>query len=86
MTTKPSAVPFAVTNARIVVLTNGETYQFYTDLDAPNRMDDKPFLVLDLLDIDESLIPELRKLTKDVFDLDSIINAAGELKYIGHGE
>jgi len=74
---------FAVTNARIAVLTNGETYQFYTDLDAPNRMDEKPFLVLDLLDIDEALIPELRKLTKDVFDLDSIINSAEELKYIG---
>ena len=74
---------FTVTNARIAVLTNGQTYQFYTDLDAPNRMDEKPFLVLDLLDIDETLIPEVRKLTKDVFDLDSIINAAGELKYIG---
>lgn len=74
---------FAVTNARIAILTNGETYQFYTDLDAPNRMDDKPFLVLDLLDIDETLIPELRKLTKDVFDLESIISAAEELKYIG---
>ncbi|SDN73766.1 hypothetical protein SAMN05216368_10746 [Cryobacterium flavum] len=74
---------FAVTNARIAVLTNGEIYQFYTDLDAPNRMDEKPFLVLDLMDIDETLIPELRKLTKDVFDLDSIINSAEELKYIG---
>jgi hypothetical protein len=74
---------FAVTNARIAVLTNGQVYQFYTDLDAPNRMDDKPFLVLDLLDIDETLIPELRKLTKDVFDLESIISAAGELKYVG---
>jgi len=74
---------FAVTNARIAVLTNGETYQFYTDLDAPNRMDEKPFLVLNLLDIDETLIPELRKLTKDVFDLDSIISSAEELKYIG---
>ncbi|TFC09531.1 restriction endonuclease [Cryobacterium algoritolerans] len=74
---------FAVTNARIAVLTNGETYQFYTDLDAPNRMDEKPFLVLALLDIDETLIPELRKLTKDVFDLDSIISSAEELKYIG---
>lgn len=74
---------FAVTNARIAVLTNGETYQFYTDLDAPNRMDDKPFLVLDLNDIDETLPPELRKLTKEVFDLDSIINAAEELKYLG---
>ncbi|MFP7761073.1 type I restriction endonuclease [Marisediminicola sp. LYQ85] len=74
---------FAVTNARIAVLTNGEVYNFYTDLDAPNRMDDKPFLVLDLADIDETLIPELKKLTKDIFDLDSIINAAEELKYVG---
>ena len=48
---------FAVTNARIAVLTNGESYHFYTDLDAPNRMDDKPFLVLDLSDIDETLLP-----------------------------
>lgn len=74
---------FAVTNARIAILTNGEVYQFFTDLDAPNRMDAKPFLVLDLTDIDSSLIPELQKLSKEVFDLDSIISAAGELKYIG---
>ncbi|RFA09036.1 restriction endonuclease [Subtercola boreus] len=74
---------FAVTNARIAVLTNGAVYNFYTDLDAPNRMDEKPFLVLDLADIDETLIPELLKLTKEVFDLDSIISAAEELKYVG---
>ncbi|MGW9631138.1 type I restriction endonuclease [Agromyces sp. NPDC055520] len=74
---------FGVTNARIAVLTNGQVYHFFTDLDAPNRMDEKPFLVLDLLDIDEMLIPELKKLTKDAFDLESVINAAGELKYIG---
>lgn len=74
---------FAATNARIAVLTNGIVYQFYTDLDAPNRMDAKPFLVLDLEDLDETLLPELRKLTKDAFNLDSIINAAEELKYIG---
>jgi predicted type IV restriction endonuclease len=74
---------FAVTNARIAILTNGETYEFYTDLDAPNRMDSKPFLVLNFLDIDETLLPELAKLTKEAFDLDSVISAAGELKYIG---
>lgn len=74
---------FAVTNARIAILTNGEVYQFFTDLDAPNRMDAKPFLVLDLNEVDETLIPELMKLSKDEFDLDSIISAAGELKYIG---
>lgn len=74
---------FSVTNARIAVLTNGVVWHFYTDLDAPNRMDSKPFLVLDLLDIDETLIPEIQKLSKDSFDLDSIISAAEELKYIG---
>lgn len=74
---------FAVTNARIAVLTNGEVYEFYTDLDAPNRMDAKPFLVLDFSALDETLLPELAKLTKESFDLDSVISAAGELKYIG---
>jgi len=74
---------FSVTNARIAVLTNGQVYNFYTDLDAPNKMDDRPFLVLDLLDVDETLLPELRKLTKESFDLDSVISAAEELKYVG---
>jgi hypothetical protein len=74
---------FAATNARIAVLTNGEVYQFYTDLDAPNRMDSKPYLVLDLNDVDETLIPELQKLTKADFDLDSVISSAEELKYVG---
>lgn len=74
---------FSVTNARIAVLTNGQIYHFYTDLDAPNRMDAKPFLVLDLGDVDETLLPELRKLTKEAFDLDSIISSAEELKFLG---
>lgn len=70
-------------STRIAILTNGEVYQFYTDLDAPNRMDAKPFLVLDFAALDETLLPELAKLTKESFDLDSVISAAGELKYIG---
>jgi predicted type IV restriction endonuclease len=74
---------FAVTNARVAILTNGETYEFYTDLDTPNRMDEKPFLVLDLTAVDETLLPEVAKLTKESFDLDSVVSAAGELKYIG---
>lgn len=74
---------FSVTKARIAVLTNGRVYNFYTDLDAPNIMDQRPFLVLDLSDIDETLLPELRKLTKERFDLDSVVSAAEELKYVG---
>lgn len=73
---------FHVTSARIAILTNGQIYKFFTDLDAPNKMDEKPFLELDLLDIDEHLVPELVKLTKSAFDVESIVNAAGELKYV----
>lgn len=73
---------FHVTNARISILTNGQVYKFFTDLDAPNKMDEKPFLEIDLLDIDENYVPELRKLTKAAFDIESIINTAGELKYV----
>lgn len=73
---------FSTTSARIAILTNGQCYRFFTDLDAPNKMDEKPFLELDLLDIDEYNIPELSKLTKSDFNVESVINAAGELKYL----
>lgn len=73
---------FTATQARIAILTNGHQYLFFTDLDAPNKMDEKPFLELDLEDIDEHALPALSKLTKQSFDLDSIISTAGELKYV----
>ncbi len=46
-------------------------------------MDEKPFLQFDLLDINDHVVPELQKLTKSAFDVESIISAAGELKYVG---
>lgn len=73
---------FHVTNARVAILTNGVQYKFFTDLDAPNKMDERPFMEVDLLDVDEHVVPELIKLTKAAFDVDSIVNAAGELKYV----
>lgn len=73
---------FHVSNARIGVLTNGRVWQFFTDLDRPNKMDERPFLVLDLLNIDAYALPELKKLTKDAFDLESVLTAAEELKYV----
>jgi len=74
---------FAVTSARIAILTNGQQYHVYTDGDLPNRMDEKPFLIFDLLDIDRTLVPEVQKFSKESFDIDSVVNAAEELKYIG---
>jgi len=73
---------FSVTNARIAILTNGVVYQFFTDLDAPNKMDEKPFLELDLNCVDEHIVTEVSKLTKQDFDINSVISAAGELKYL----
>lgn len=73
---------FHVTNARIAVLTNGQHWHFFTDLDQANKMDQRPFLRLDLLDIDPYALPELQKLTKSTFDLDSVLSAAEELKYV----
>lgn len=73
---------FHTSNARIGVLTNGREWLFFTDLDKPNRMDEKPFLQLDLSNIDPYVLPELKKMTKDTFDLESVINAAEELKYV----
>ena len=73
---------FHVSNARIAILTNGQLWDFYTDLDRPNIMDEQPFLRLDLLNIDQYALPELLKLTKDEFDLDSVLAAAEELKYV----
>lgn len=74
---------FGVSKAKFGLLTNGIIYRFYTDLKQPNVMDDKPFLEVDLTDIKENQIEELKKFHKSYFDIDSIINSASELKYMG---
>ncbi|NJO06799.1 MAG: restriction endonuclease [Chloroflexaceae bacterium] len=72
---------FSVTAARFAILTNGIQYWFYTDLDAPNKMDAKPFFEFDLLAIRDEDVRELKKFTRSTFDLDGILNTASELKY-----
>ncbi len=72
---------FAVTEARIAVLTNGVVYRFFTDLDAPNKMDEKPFLEVNMLEINEAMVAELKKLSQPAFNLDALMTTAGELKY-----
>jgi hypothetical protein len=72
---------FSVTAARIGVLTNGITYRFYSDLEEPNKMDTRPFLVFNMLDIQESLVAELKKLTKNAFNLEEMLSTASDLKY-----
>jgi hypothetical protein len=74
---------FNVSSAKFGVLTNGILYRFYTDLDAPNKMDEKPFLEVDMTDIKGNLIEELKKFHKTYFNIDNILSSASELKYTG---
>ena len=71
----------AVPEVRFGVLTNGVEYRFYSDLEAQNRMDEKPFFTFNMLDFQERHITELKKFTKSSFDLDEILTTASELKY-----
>lgn len=72
---------FGTTSSRFGILTNGITYRFYTDLEDKNKMDLTPFLEFDLLNLRENLIPEIKKFSKEVLDVDTILGAASELKY-----
>lgn len=73
---------FGTTSAKFAILTNGQYYRFYTDLDNPNKMDEDPFLTINILDIRDNQVPELKKFCKSVFDIDSIFSTASELKYV----
>lgn len=72
---------FGTTPAKFAILTNGIFYRFYTDLEDANKMDKDPFLTINILDIRDNQVPELKKFCKSVFDIDSIFSTASELKY-----
>lgn len=72
---------FVASNARFGVLTNGIEYRFYTDLEKPNIMDSKPFLVVDMLNLSDNDIEQLKKFHKSYYDVDNILSTAQELKY-----
>jgi len=72
---------FHVTAARFGVLTNGLVYRFFTDLEQPNKMDEKPFFEFNILDFKERDVEELKKFAKSAFDLEIILTTANELKY-----
>jgi len=74
---------FNVSKAKFGVLTNGIIYRFYTDLVESNIMDEKPFLEVNMLDLKDTQIEELKKFHKSYFDIDIILSSANELKYTG---
>jgi len=72
---------FGTTTAKFGILTNGVDYRFYTDLDEPNKMDQKPFFSINLLDLRDQEMNELKKFQKSTFDVEQVFNNAEDLKY-----
>ena len=72
---------FTVTSAKFAILTNGRTFNFYTDLEEPNKLDVRPFLIFDISDIQPGILTELRKFEKSAFDVTAILATAERLKY-----
>lgn len=72
---------FVASKARFGVLTNGIEYRFYTDLDNQNIMDEKPFLVVNLLEVQDGDIEQLKKFHKSYYNESDILSTANELKY-----
>jgi hypothetical protein len=71
---------FSVTESRFGILTNGLEWRFFTDLDAPNKMDAKPFFIFSLLDHNELDYAELEKFSAPNFSVEGILGAASDLK------
>lgn len=71
---------FSTTEARLAVLTNGVVYKFYSDVDTPNKMDDKPFFTLSLDAIRKGDLRTLAGFSRQEFDIDQIVEEAGKLK------
>jgi hypothetical protein len=72
---------FHVTKTRFALLTNGITYQFFTDLDEKNKMDEKPFLEFDITSLKDNALNEIIKFHKSNFDVNKIVDNASLLKY-----
>lgn len=72
---------FGTTPAKFGILTNGVVYRFYTDLEESNKMDLVPFMELDITNLKETSLAELKKFGKENFDKDKIFSTAEELKY-----
>jgi predicted type IV restriction endonuclease len=73
---------FTVTSAKFAILTNGRTFNFYTDLEEPNKLDVRPFFIFDIADLQSGTITELKKFSKSDFDIANILATAKRLKYV----
>ena len=73
---------FAVAEVKLAILTNGREIWFFSDTDEKNKMDKKPFFVFDLQSFDEAQVKDLARFQKQGFNIESILEAASNLKFV----
>jgi predicted type IV restriction endonuclease len=78
---------FAFTDAKFGILTNGIKYRFFSDLDNPGKMDDVPFLELDMLKVRDSIVAVVKNFSnpmdeKKASELANELKCKGEIRAI----
>jgi len=73
---------YSVSKARFAILTDGALYRFYSDLDETNKMDQKPFLEVDISNPQHPQILELKRFAKSSFNLEELLEASKTFKYM----
>lgn len=71
---------FNNSKVKIICLTNGLDYEFYSDLNKDNVMDSEPFLIFNLENITTFEISYLEKLTKENFEIDNYNEIVYQIK------
>lgn len=71
---------FSVTDARLAILTNGVSFQFYSDVERPNKMDDRPFFTFSMAALKPHDVKTIEGFSKSDFDIEKIVREAGNLK------
>lgn len=72
---------FLTLDSSVGILTDGVQYLFYSNTNDGKKMDSVPFMEFNLENIDPTLIPELRKISKGKFDLKTTLDTVNGLRF-----
>lgn len=68
-----------VQSINLAILTDGILYEFYSDLNNHNQMDEKPFFTINLHDLNDDDIQFLEMITKQSFNINNITEFANKM-------
>lgn len=73
---------YHTSKAKFGILTNGIIYEFFTDSENPNIMDDKPFFTFNFEKFDENDLDMFIKFSKSLYDENLILEEVERIKYL----